>query len=122
MKYGAHYNEWALRTVDPEAAEVATSTCQWQYTGPLTLKHFGAAGHYAVNLAAIASLHDIDSQQGSLFLEEILRKDRLCDVIVRIPDSRGPRIDSRRYHIFLKVVGLERYPLNLVRITEELLE
>jgi hypothetical protein len=30
--------------------------------------------------------------------------------------------DSRRYQIFLEVVGLERGPLSLVRITEELLE
>jgi hypothetical protein len=30
--------------------------------------------------------------------------------------------DSRSYQIFWKIVGLERGPLNLVRITEELLE
>jgi hypothetical protein len=32
------------------------------------------------------------------------------------------RSDSRRYQIFLEVVGLERSPLSLVRIIEELLE
>jgi hypothetical protein len=36
--------------------------------------------------------------------------------------SRGPGFDSRRYKIFREVVGLERGPLSLVRITEELLE
>jgi hypothetical protein len=36
--------------------------------------------------------------------------------------SRGSGFDSRRYRIFLDVVGLERGPLSLVRITEELLE
>jgi hypothetical protein len=35
---------------------------------------------------------------------------------------RGPEFDSRRYQIFLKVVGVERGPLSLVRIIEELLE
>jgi hypothetical protein len=35
---------------------------------------------------------------------------------------RGPRFDSRRYAINREVVGLERGPLSLVRITEELLE
>jgi hypothetical protein len=30
--------------------------------------------------------------------------------------------DSRRYRIFLEVVGLERGPLSLMRIIEELLE
>jgi hypothetical protein len=44
--------------------------------------------------------------------------------VVRVPGyrSRGPRFDSRRYRIFSNVVGLERRPLSLVRITEELLE
>jgi hypothetical protein len=51
-------------------------------------------------------------------------KDRLCDLVVRVPGyrSRGPGFDSRRYQIFWQVVGLERGPLSLVRITEELLE
>jgi hypothetical protein len=31
-------------------------------------------------------------------------------------------LDSRRYHIFWEVVGLERGPLSLVSTTEELLE
>jgi hypothetical protein len=44
--------------------------------------------------------------------------------VVRVPSyrSRGPEFDSRRYRIFLEVVGLERDPLSLVRIIEELLE
>jgi hypothetical protein len=36
--------------------------------------------------------------------------------------SRGTGFDSWRYKIFWEVVGLERGPLSLVRITEELLE
>jgi hypothetical protein len=35
--------------------------------------------------------------------------------------SRGSGFDSRRYQIFLEVVGLERGPLSLVSTTEELL-
>jgi hypothetical protein len=50
--------------------------------------------------------------------------DRLCGLIVRVPGykSRGPGFDSRHYQIFWEVVGLERGPLSLVRIIEELLE
>jgi hypothetical protein len=48
----------------------------------------------------------------------------LCGLVVRVPGyiSRSPGVDSRRYQIFGEVVGLERGPLNLVRIIEELLE
>jgi hypothetical protein len=50
--------------------------------------------------------------------------DRLCSLVVRVPGyrCRGPGFDSRRYQIFWDVVGLERGPLSLVRIIEELLE
>jgi hypothetical protein len=50
--------------------------------------------------------------------------DRLCGLVARVPGyrSRGPRFDSQRYQIFWEVVGLERGPLSLVRIIEELLE
>jgi hypothetical protein len=36
--------------------------------------------------------------------------------------SRGPGFDSQPYQIFCQVGGLERGPLSLVIITEELLE
>jgi hypothetical protein len=50
--------------------------------------------------------------------------DRLCGLVVRVSGyrSRGPGFDSRRYRIFWEVVGLERCPLSIVRIIEELLE
>jgi hypothetical protein len=50
--------------------------------------------------------------------------DRLCGLVVRVPRyrSRGPEFDPRRYQIFWEVVGLERGPLHLVSITEELLK
>jgi hypothetical protein len=48
----------------------------------------------------------------------------LSGLVVRVPGYRcwGPGFDSRRYQIFWEVVGLERDPLSLVRIIEELLE
>jgi hypothetical protein len=50
--------------------------------------------------------------------------DRLCGLVVRVPGYRctNPGFDSRDYQIFLEVVGPERGPLNLMRITDELLE
>jgi hypothetical protein len=47
-----------------------------------------------------------------------------CGLVVRVSGYRswGPGFDSRGYQIFWEVVGLERGPLSLVRITEELLE
>jgi hypothetical protein len=50
--------------------------------------------------------------------------DRLCSLAVRAPGYRfrGPEFDSRRYQIFCQVARLERSPLSLVRVTEELLE
>jgi hypothetical protein len=50
--------------------------------------------------------------------------DRLCGLVVRVPGHRsgGPGFDTRRYYISWELVGLERGPLSLVSITEELLE
>jgi hypothetical protein len=50
--------------------------------------------------------------------------DRICGVTVRVSGyrPRSPGFDSRRYHTFCEVVGLERDPLSLVRKTEKLLE
>jgi hypothetical protein len=50
--------------------------------------------------------------------------DGLCGLVVRVPGyrSRGAGFDSRRYQISGEVVGLDRGPLRLMRITEELLE
>jgi hypothetical protein len=51
-----------------------------------------------------------------------IKEDRLCSLVVRVLDyrSRGPGIDSRALQ--KKVVGLERGPLSLVSITEEILD
>jgi hypothetical protein len=51
-------------------------------------------------------------------------EDSLCGLVVRVSGYRfrGPGFDSRRYQIFWEVVCLERGPLSLVRIIEELLE
>jgi hypothetical protein len=50
-------------------------------------------------------------------------RNRLCGLVVRVYGyrSRGPGFCSRRFQIFRETVGLERDPLSLVRITEELL-
>jgi hypothetical protein len=48
--------------------------------------------------------------------------DRLCGLVVRVPDYRmRSGFDSRRYHIFSEVVGPEWSPLSLVSTIEELL-
>jgi hypothetical protein len=50
--------------------------------------------------------------------------DSLCGLVVRVSGyrCRGPGFNSRHYQFFWEVVDLERGPLSLVRITEELLE
>jgi hypothetical protein len=48
--------------------------------------------------------------------------DRLSGPVVRLPGSRGPGFDSRRYQIFCVAVGLQRGTLSLVKINDELLE
>jgi hypothetical protein len=50
--------------------------------------------------------------------------ERIYGLVVRVTGyrSRGPAFDSRRYQIFWEVLLLERGPLSLVRIIEELLE
>jgi hypothetical protein len=54
----------------------------------------------------------------------VLNLDRLCGLVATVPGyrSRGSGFDSRRYQIVWEVVGLERGPISLVNITEELLE
>jgi hypothetical protein len=48
----------------------------------------------------------------------------LCGLVVRVPGyrTRDSGFDFRRYQILWEVVDLERGPIRLVRITEELLE
>jgi hypothetical protein len=60
----------------------------------------------------------------SFLLFQYVVYDRLCGLVIRVPGykSRGSGFDSQGYKIFWEVVGLERGPLNLERITEELLE
>jgi hypothetical protein len=48
--------------------------------------------------------------------------DRLSGLAVRVPGYiQRSGFDSRRYQMFLEVVGLERGPLTLMSTTEELL-
>jgi hypothetical protein len=50
--------------------------------------------------------------------------DCLCGLVVRVLgySPRVPEFDSWQYKIFCVAVGLERGPLSLMRINEELLE
>jgi hypothetical protein len=58
------------------------------------------------------------------FTSNLVFTGRLCGLLFRVPGykSRNPGFDSRLYQIFWDVVSLERGPLSLVRIIEELLE
>jgi hypothetical protein len=53
-----------------------------------------------------------------------LMADRLCGLVGRVSGCRprGAGLDSWRYQIFCVAVDLERAPLSLVKINEELLE
>jgi hypothetical protein len=80
----------------------------------------------AVCLLAVqeTSLDGSDNAFRRLELLETRNENRLCGLVARVPGkiSRGPACDSRRYQIFCVAVGLERGPLILVKINEELLE
>jgi hypothetical protein len=54
---------------------------------------------------------------------EIVRR-KYINKILRVPGyrSRSPGLDSRHYQTFWEVMGLERGPLSLLRIIEELFE
>jgi hypothetical protein len=84
---------------------------------PLSVLNISAKGH-----VEFANPH---RQWSTGFIKECRSNgDRHCGLVVRVPGyrSRGPGFDSQRYKIFLEVMGLERGPLSLVRIIEELLE
>jgi hypothetical protein len=48
----------------------------------------------------------------------------LCGLVVRVSGCRlrGPGLDSWRYQMFFVAVGMERDPLSLARINDDLLE
>jgi hypothetical protein len=50
-----------------------------------------------------------------------LSGDRLCGLVVIVPGYRS-NFDSQRHQIFREVMSLERGPLSLVSITEELIQ
>jgi hypothetical protein len=62
--------------------------------------------------------------QNNIFYKTIWCHDRLYGHVVRVPGcgSRCPVLYSQHYQILWEVVGLERGPLSLVSITEELLD
>jgi hypothetical protein len=65
----------------------------------------------------------VKKERNTIYLCVVGILDRLCGLENRVSGyrSRGPGFYSRRYQIFWEVVGLERAPLRLVRIIEELL-
>jgi hypothetical protein len=104
----------------------ATFTQYVTYLNFIILKVFGGqyrlradqSGRAILSTAVVGSNHTrhMNACVYSLF--------GLCGLVVRVPGyrSRDPRFDSRRYKIFWELVGLERVPLSLVNITEELFE
>jgi hypothetical protein len=64
--------------------------------------------------------------RGFINLQKFVEKiyDRLCGLMITVPGyrSRGPGFVSQHYQILWEVVGLERGPLSLVSVIEELLE
>jgi hypothetical protein len=51
----------------------------------------------------------------------LLKSDGIIRLDILALQIQGSGFDSRRYHIFWEVVGLERGPLSLVSTIEELL-
>jgi hypothetical protein len=100
-------------TADPRSTYKWTRTAWLQQATPLQKCHCYSYHHY--------HYHHYYYYHITI---TITSTDRLCGLVVRVPGykSRDPGFDSRGYNIFWEVVGLERSPLNLMRITGELLE
>jgi hypothetical protein len=82
----------------------------------------GIEPRFLVSLVAIRN--GLSCDRCTLQRHYQVSNDRLCGLVVRVPGYRswGPRFASRCYQIFWVSAGLERGPLSLVRIIEELLE
>jgi hypothetical protein len=67
---------------------------------------------------------EIAEQTIDYLVKAFQQKYRLCSLVVRVPGyrSRNPGFDSRRYQVFWEIVGLERGPLSLMRIIEDIYE
>jgi hypothetical protein len=83
---------------------------------------FGTVTATAVVAVLSHLCHQVTPAATSL-LSLLSKFHRFCGLVVRVPGyrSRGPGFDSRRYQIFIEVVGLERGPLSLECTIEELL-
>jgi hypothetical protein len=98
---------------------------------PYAHRHLISTGKHLPCTIGLESIHNnffkcsTTHQKASDILHCMNRHgENLCDLVVRVPGyrSRGPGFDSQRYQIIWEVVGLDRGPLSLVSITEELLE
>jgi hypothetical protein len=104
------------------------NTARWDtWESPLHATQYDTEyrfSHWPSSLTRLFTQHRVYIIFPRIFLTIMHTKDRLCDLVVRVPGyrSRRPGFDSRSYQIFWDVVGLERGPLSLVRIIEELLE
>jgi hypothetical protein len=72
-----------------------------------------------ITFLAFSSLYHLN-----IWMMLVCWTDLLCGLVVRLPGCRyrGPGFDSWRYQIFWVTMSLERGPLILARINEELLE
>jgi hypothetical protein len=93
------------------------------YFGSLKLRSLNSVKRIYVYIYKISFLNNVKPKY-NLRNNGAININSLCGLVVRVPGYRSwsPGFDSRRYQIFWEVVGLERGPLSLVRITEELLE
>jgi hypothetical protein len=100
--------------------DIVCSETMWnEYLIPLCCSYAQQNGHYYSYLCWRLK-NEIYSYLVAFIL--ILRLNWLCILVVRIPGyrSRGPVFDSRRYHIFWRVMVLERGPLSLQTTIEGL--
>jgi hypothetical protein len=106
---------------EPVVLNVTLFTCRHQSRCPRNVDVLGAEmWYYCCHLPRWR--HYIT--EDCIHYDKYIIFDRLCVIMVTVPCyiTRYPGFDSRRYQIFWEVVGVERGPLSLVCITEELLE
>ena len=109
----------SARPVSHNALSLSCQFSEVHDTKVCTYRHCTTVTHktlYTISTHSIVAFSVTESSINYVTCSGV--RDRLCGLVVRVSGYRyrGLGFDSRRYQIFLVVVGLERGPLRLVEV------